>query len=90
MSEIRPSEVYNLAPQSHVAASFDVPEYTADVNAISTLRLLEAIRFSGLGKETRFYHASTSELYGLAQETPQSEATRFYPRSPYAIAKLYA
>ncbi len=90
LSEIQPDEVYNLAAQSHVAVSFDSPEYTADVDAIGTLRLLEAIRFLGLEKKTRFYQASTSELYGLVQETPQRETTPFYPRSPYAVAKLYA
>ncbi|PKO86851.1 MAG: GDP-mannose 4,6-dehydratase [Betaproteobacteria bacterium HGW-Betaproteobacteria-12] len=90
LSEIRPDEVYNLAAQSHVAVSFESPEYTADVDAIGTLRLLEAIRFLGLEKTTRFYQASTSELYGLVQEIPQKETTPFYPRSPYAVAKLYA
>lgn len=90
ISDIRPDEIYNLGAQSHVAVSFEVPEYTADVDAIGTLRLLEAIRFLGLEKKTRFYQASTSELYGLVQETPQSETTPFYPRSPYAVAKLYA
>ena len=89
LQEIRPDEVYNLGAQSHVAVSFDAPEYTADVDAIGTLRLLEAIRFLDL-KETKFYQASTSELYGLVQETPQSETTPFYPRSPYAVAKMYA
>lgn len=89
ISDIRPDEVYNLAAQSHVAVSFEVPEYTADVDAIGTLRILEAIRFLGLNK-TRFYQASTSELYGLVQETPQTEKTPFYPRSPYAVAKMYA
>lgn len=88
--EVQPDEVYNLAAQSHVAVSFESPEYTADVDAIGTLRLLEAIRFLGLEKKTRFYQASTSELYGLVQETPQKETTPFYPRSPYAVAKLYA
>ena len=86
---IRPDEVYNLAAQSHVAVSFEVPEYTADVDALGTLRLLEAIRFLGL-TETKFYQASTSELYGLVQEVPQTESTPFHPRSPYAAAKLYA
>ena len=90
LSEVKPHEVYNLGAQSHVAVSFDSPEYTADVDALGTLRLLEAIRFLGLEKTTRFYQASTSELYGLVQETPQKETTPFYPRSPYAVAKLYA
>jgi len=90
LSEVEPDEVYNLGAQSHVAVSFDSPEYTADVDAMGTLRLLEAIRFLGLEKKTRFYQASTSELYGLVQETPQKETTPFYPRSPYAVAKLYA
>ena len=90
LSEVRPDEVYNLAAQSHVAVSFEVPEYTADVDALGTLRLLEAIRFLGLEKHTRFYQAATSELYGLVQEVPQRETTPFYPRSPYAVAKLYA
>ncbi|NJA07589.1 GDP-mannose 4,6-dehydratase [Methylococcaceae bacterium WWC4] len=90
LSEIRPDEVYNLGAMSHVAVSFESPEYTADVDAIGTLRLLEAIRFLGLEKQTRFYQASTSELYGLVQEIPQKETTPFYPRSPYAVAKLYA
>jgi GDPmannose 4,6-dehydratase len=90
LSEVRPDEVYNLGAQSHVAVSFEAPEYTADVDAIGTLRLLEAIRFLGLEKTTRFYQASTSELYGLVQETPQTEKTPFHPRSPYAVAKMYA
>lgn len=90
ISEIQPDEVYNLGAQSHVAVSFEAPEYTADVDAMGTLRLLEAIRFLGLEKKTRFYQASTSELYGLVQETPQRETTPFHPRSPYAVAKLYA
>ncbi len=90
VNEVQPDEVYNLAAQSHVAVSFESPEYTADVDAIGTLRLLEAIRFLGLEKKTRFYQASTSELYGLVQEIPQRETTPFYPRSPYAVAKLYA
>ena len=90
LSEIKPDEVYNLGAQSHVAVSFEAPEYTADVDALGTLRLLEAIRFLGMEKTTRFYQASTSELYGLVQETPQKETTPFYPRSPYAVAKLYA
>jgi len=89
LQEISPDEVYNLGAQSHVAVSFDSPEYTADVDAMGTLRLLEAIRLLGL-KDTRFYQASTSELYGLVQETPQKETTPFYPRSPYGVAKLYA
>jgi GDPmannose 4,6-dehydratase len=90
IQKIHPDEIYNLAAQSHVAVSFEVPEYTADADALGTLRILEAIRTSGLHKKTRFYQASTSELYGLVQETPQSETTPFYPRSPYAVAKLYA
>jgi len=90
LSEVSPDEVYNLGAQSHVAVSFEAPEYTADVDAIGTLRLLEAIRFLGLEKKTRFYQASSSELYGLVQQTPQSETTPFHPRSPYAVAKLYA
>jgi len=90
MQEVQPDEVYNLGAQSHVAVSFESPEYTADVDAIGTLRLLEAIRFLGLEKKTRFYQASTSELYGLINETPQNEATPFHPRSPYGVAKLYA
>ena len=90
LRQIEPDEVYNLAAQSHVAVSFEVPEYTADVDALGTLRLLEAIRFLGLLSKTRFYQASTSELYGLVREVPQSESTPFHPRSPYAVAKLYA
>lgn len=90
LSEVQPDEVYNLGAQSHVAVSFEAPEYTADVDAMGTLRLLEAIRFLGLEKKTRFYQASTSELYGLVQETPQTETTPFHPRSPYAVAKMYA
>lgn len=90
INEVQPDEIYNLAAQSHVAVSFESPEYTADVDALGTLRLLEAIRFLGLEKKTKFYQASTSELYGLVQETPQKETTPFYPRSPYAVAKLYA
>ena len=90
LSEVRPDEVYNLAAQSHVAVSFEAPEYTADVDALGPLRLLEAIRLLGLDKTCRFYQASTSELYGLVQENPQRETTPFYPRSPYAAAKLYA
>lgn len=88
--QVEPDEIYNLGAQSHVAVSFEAPEYTADVDAIGTLRLLEAVRFLGMEKKTRFYQASTSELYGLVQETPQKETTPFYPRSPYAVAKLYA
>lgn len=90
MQEVRPDEVYNLAAQSHVAVSFEEPEYTANSDALGTLRLLEAIRILGMEKSTRFYQASTSELYGLVQEIPQKETTPFYPRSPYAAAKLYA
>ncbi|MFP4571168.1 GDP-mannose 4,6-dehydratase, partial [Rhodosalinus sp.] len=90
LAEVRPDEVYNLGAQSHVAVSFESPEYTADVDAMGTLRLLEAIRFLGLHETTRFYQASTSELYGLVQEVPQTETTPFHPRSPYAVAKLYA
>jgi GDPmannose 4,6-dehydratase len=90
MCEVKPDEVYNLGAMSHVAVSFESPEYTADVDGVGTLRLLEAIRFLGLEKKTRFFQASTSELYGLVQETPQRETTPFYPRSPYAVAKLYA
>ena len=87
---VQPDEIYNLAAQSHVAVSFEEPEYTANADGLGTLRLLEAIRILGLGKTTRFYQASTSELYGLVQEIPQKETTPFYPRSPYAVAKLYA
>lgn len=90
LQEVQPDEVYNLGAQSHVAVSFEAPEYTADVDAMGTLRLLEAIRLLGLEKKTKFYQASTSELYGLVQETPQKDTTPFYPRSPYAVAKLYA
>ena len=90
LQEVQPDEVYNLGAQSHVAVSFESPEYTADVDALGALRLLEAIRFLGLEKKSRFYQASTSELYGLVQETPQTENTPFYPRSPYGVAKLYA
>jgi GDPmannose 4,6-dehydratase len=90
VQETQPDEIYNLGAMSHVAVSFESPEYTADVDAIGTLRLLEAIRILGLDKKTRFYQASTSELYGLVQEIPQKETTPFYPRSPYAVAKLYA
>ena len=87
---VQPDEIYNLAAQSHVAVSFETPEYTANADAIGPLRILEAIRILGLEKKTRFYQASTSELYGLVQEIPQKETTPFYPRSPYAVAKLYA
>jgi GDPmannose 4,6-dehydratase len=90
VQSIQPDEIYNLAAQSHVAVSFEEPEYTANADGIGALRLLEAIRISGLEKKTRFYQASTSELYGLVQEIPQKETTPFYPRSPYAVAKLYA
>jgi len=90
IKEVQPDEIYNLGAQSHVAVSFESPEYTADVNALGTLRLLDAIRFLGMETKTRFYQASTSELYGLIQELPQKETTPFYPRSPYAVAKLYA
>ncbi len=90
LKDVQPDEVYNLAAQSHVAVSFECPEYTADVDAMGTLRLLEAIRFLGLEKKTKFYQASTSELYGEVQEIPQSETTPFHPRSPYAVAKMYA
>ncbi|MBI5269057.1 MAG: GDP-mannose 4,6-dehydratase [Burkholderiales bacterium] len=90
LQQVRPDEVYNLGAQSHVAVSFEAPEYTADVDAIGTLRLLEAIRLLGLQETTRFYQASTSELYGLVQEIPQTETTPFHPRSPYAVAKMYA
>ena len=90
VQQVQPDEIYNLAAMSHVAVSFDTPEYTANADGIGTLRLLEAIRILGLEKKTRFYQASTSELYGLVQETPQKETTPFYPRSPYAVAKLYA
>jgi GDPmannose 4,6-dehydratase len=90
ISEVEPDEVYNLAAQSHVAVSFESPEYTADVTGLGTLRLLESIRFLGLEQKTRFYQASTSELFGLVQEVPQKETTPFYPRSPYAAAKLYS
>ncbi|MGR3803839.1 GDP-mannose 4,6-dehydratase [Marinibacterium profundimaris] len=90
LQEVQPDEVYNLGAQSHVAVSFESPEYTADVDGLGTLRLLEAIRFLGLEDKTRFYQASTSELYGLVQEKPQKETTPFYPRSPYAVAKLYS
>ncbi len=90
IQETQPDEIYNLGAQSHVAVSFESPEYTADVDALGTLRILEAIRILGMEKKTRFYQASTSELYGLVQEIPQKETTPFYPRSPYAVAKLYA
>ena len=90
VQKVQPDEIYNLAAQSHVAVSFDSPEYTANVDGLGTLRLLEAIRMLGLEKKTRFYQASTSELYGQVQEVPQTETTPFYPRSPYAVAKLYA
>src|SRR5947208_15508346 len=89
MQQIRPTEIYNLAAQSHVGVSFESPEYTANADAVGVLRLLEAIRILGMEKETRFYQASTSELYGLVQEVPQRETTPFYPRSPYGVAKLY-
>jgi GDPmannose 4,6-dehydratase len=90
MQEVRPDEIYNLAAQSHVKVSFETPEYTANADAMGALRLLEAIRILGMADTTRFYQASTSELYGLAQQVPQSETTPFYPRSPYGVAKLYA
>ena len=90
IQQVQPDEIYNLAAMSHVAVSFETPEYTANADAVGTLRLLEAIRILGLEKKTRFYQASTSELYGLVQEVPQKETTPFYPRSPYAVAKLYA
>jgi GDPmannose 4,6-dehydratase len=90
IQQVQPDEIYNLAAQSHVAVSFEEPEYTANSDALGTLRLLEAIRILGLERKTRFYQAATSELYGLVQETPQRETTPFYPRSPYAVAKLYA
>jgi len=89
ISESKPTEIYNLAAQSHVKVSFDIPDYTAQVDALGTLRILEAIRANHLEKKTKFYQASTSELYGLVQETPQNETTPFYPRSPYGVAKLY-
>ena len=90
VQEIRPDEIYNLAAQSHVGVSFETPEYTGNADALGTLRLLEAIRILGLTRSTRFYQASTSELYGSVRESPQSETTPFYPRSPYGVAKLYA
>ncbi len=89
VQEVQPDEIYNLGAMSHVKVSFDTPEYTADVDGLGTLRLLEAIRILGLEKKTKFYQASTSELYGLVQQVPQNENTPFYPRSPYAVAKLY-
>jgi GDPmannose 4,6-dehydratase len=90
IQQVKPDEIYNLAAQSHVAVSFEEPEYTANSDALGTLRILEAIRLQGLETKTRFYQASTSELYGLVQEVPQKETTPFYPRSPYAVAKLYS
>src|ERR1700759_3181366 len=90
IQQVQPDEIYNLAAMSHVAVSFETPEYTANADAVGTLRILEAIRILGLEKKTRFYQASTSELYGLVQEIPQTEKTPFYPRSPYGVAKLYA
>jgi GDPmannose 4,6-dehydratase len=90
VQEVQPDEIYNLAAQSHVQVSFETPEYTANADAMGTLRLLEAVRILGLEKKTRFYQASTSEMYGLARETPQNEKTPFYPRSPYGVAKLYS
>ncbi len=90
MQQVQPDEIYNLAAQSHVAVSFETPEYTANADALGTLRLLEAIRILGLEKKTRFYQASTSEMYGKVQEMPQTETTPFYPRSPYGAAKVYA
>ena len=90
IENIKPNEIYNLGAQSHVAGSFESPEYTANSDALGTLRVLEAVRMLSLNNQTKVYQASTSELYGLVQETPQSEKTPFYPRSPYAVAKLYA
>ena len=90
LQQVQPDEIYNLGAQSHVAVSFEAPEYTANSDALGTLRILEAVRILGLTSKTRIYQASTSELYGLAQETPQKETTPFYPRSPYGVAKLYA
>ncbi|MEG2758731.1 MAG: GDP-mannose 4,6-dehydratase, partial [Rikenellaceae bacterium] len=90
IQEVQPDEIYNLAAMSHVKVSFDTPEYTANADGIGTLRLLEAVRLLGLSEKTRIYQASTSELYGLVQEVPQNEKTPFYPRSPYAVAKMYA
>src|SRR5690606_36061816 len=89
IQEVQPNEIYNLAAQSHVKVSFDTPEYTANADGVGTLRILDAVRLLGLVQKTRIYQASTSELYGLVQEVPQSEKTPFYPRSPYAVAKLY-
>ena len=90
IQDVKPDEIYNLGAQSHVAVSFEAPEYTANSDALGTLRILEAVRLLGLTKKTRIYQASTSELYGLVQEIPQKESTPFYPRSPYGVAKLYA
>jgi GDPmannose 4,6-dehydratase len=90
VQQTQPDEIYNLAAQSHVQVSFETPEYTANADALGTLRILEAVRLLGLGNKTRFYQASTSEMYGKVQETPQRETTPFYPRSPYGVAKLYA
>ena len=90
IQSVKPDEIYNLAAQSHVAVSFEQPEYTANADALGALRMLEALRILGMEKSTRYYQAATSELYGLVQETPQKETTPFYPRSPYAVAKLYA
>ena len=90
IQQVQPDEIYNLGAQSHVAVSFETPEYTANSDALGTLRILEAVRILGLSKKTKFYQASTSELYGLIQETPQNETTPFYPRSPYGVAKFYA
>ena len=90
IQEVQPDEIYNLGAMSHVKVSFDTPEYTANVDGLGTLRILEAVRLLGLTEKTKIYQASTSELYGLVQETPQSEKTPFYPRSPYAVAKMYA
>ena len=89
IQQSKPDEIYNLGAQSHVAVSFEAPEYTANIDALGTLRILEAVRILGLTETTRIYQASTSELYGLVQETPQTESTPFYPRSPYGVAKLY-
>src|SRR5690349_18799827 len=90
VQQVQPDEIYNLAAQSHVAVSFETPEYTANADALGTLRLLESIRILGLGERSRFYQASTSEMFGLVQETPQRETTPFYPRSPYGAAKVYS
>src|SRR6056300_1763949 len=90
IKKIKPHEIYNLAPQSHVAVSFEVPEYTANADAIGALRILEAIKFHGLEKKTKFYQAGTSEMFGKVQEIPQTEKTPFYPRNPYGVAKVYA